>query len=113
MSVQVNTYVVLGVALPYTKDPDDRFDPYRDSSRDGIWHYNGLCVLQDGMNGEYTVIGRVLAKTENWQPFDGLVDIRALMPPPEEIPQIERAIEELLADGEKQTARIVLVSHHR
>jgi hypothetical protein len=114
VSVQVNTYVVLGVQMPYIKDRYDEFEPYMDSAFKGIHHHNGLCILSDGMNGAYTILGRVLAKTENWQPFgEGVVDIRALMPPADEISAIEREIARLLKDGEDRQARIILVSHYR
>lgn len=113
MSVQVNTYLVLGVVLPFQKDERDAFAPYYDSAFEDIKNHEGICVLSDGMDGKYTIIGRVLAKTQNWKPFNGVVDIRALMPPASEIPEIERAIEDLVGSGEKQTARIILVSHYR
>lgn len=66
MSVQSNTYVMAGVKLPFDHFSDEQreaMDDYRDSAYHGIQHHNGLCVVDDGMCGEYTFIGRVLAKS--------------------------------------------------
>lgn len=90
MSVQTNQYVMVGVQLPFrtkfAQKPEDiseedwnqedaeyeLLDPYMDSAFKGIHHYNGLCVISDGMNGEYTMIGRVLEKSEVGQFLDGV-----------------------------------------
>ncbi|HID9808664.1 TPA: hypothetical protein ACXI3M_006725 [Pseudomonas aeruginosa] len=66
MSVQSNTYVLVGVKLPFehfNEDQRESHEAYTDRSRKGIHHHNGLCVIDDGMNGEYCFIGRVLAKS--------------------------------------------------
>ncbi|HHK4951245.1 TPA: hypothetical protein ACQT04_006172 [Pseudomonas aeruginosa] len=74
MSVQSNTYVLVGVKLNYQEfkdrylgDDEEGYyqyvDPYSDSSYKGIQHHDGLCVIFDGMSGEYVFIGRVLAKS--------------------------------------------------
>lgn len=69
MSVQSNTYVLVGVMLPYDHFTEEQhenlFPEYRDSAYQGIEHYNGLCVITDGMSGKYVAIGRVLAKTDD------------------------------------------------
>jgi len=74
MSVQVNTYLVIGVTLPYDDkwkgDNYEKFDDYHDSAFGGIHHHNGLCMLSDGMCGNYVVIGKVLKKTDNHRGFD-------------------------------------------
>lgn len=110
MSVQVNTYVMYGALLPYTEDPDDKFDPYRDSAYKGIHHHLGLCVLQDGMNGEYTAIGKVLAKSEESQGLESPVML--IGPSPDEASELKRAISELVPDAEFEVLPIVL-SHYR
>ena len=74
MSTQVNTYVMIGALFPYDvfkgDDAYERLEPYKDNAFEGIQHHDGLCVLYDGMTGEYVAIGRVLEKTENHQPFE-------------------------------------------
>ena len=74
MSVQANTYVMTGVVLPYMKQDGlyEKLEPYMDSAFKGIHHHKGICVVFDGMNGKYIVIGRVHAKTENHQGLDGV-----------------------------------------
>lgn len=69
MSVQHNTYIVWGAKFDYTED-DDKLDPYHDNAFQGIHHHNGVCVLSDGYDGKYTVIGRVLAKTDGTGMFN-------------------------------------------
>lgn len=67
MGTRTNTYVVLGVKLDYEhfseEQEEDLLEPYKDSAYRGIEHHNGLCVISDGMGGNYIVAGRVLAKT--------------------------------------------------
>jgi len=67
---------MFGVKLPFEKGESscDKYEPYLDSPFDGIRHHNGLCVIDDGMNGEYTFIGRVLAKTKDGKHLDGPFD---------------------------------------
>jgi hypothetical protein len=83
MSTQLNTYVLVGVKLPYDHfsgddldtDADyEKLEPYMDSAFKGIEHHNGLCVLFDGMNGKYIAAGRVLAKTDESDGFNGAID---------------------------------------
>jgi hypothetical protein len=71
MSVQCNTYVMIGAVFPYTafKGKYEELEPYTDSAFKGIHHHNGICVLFDGMGGNYVAIGKVLAKTENFEGF--------------------------------------------
>ena len=85
MSVQVNTYVILGVKLSCDWNKPDNFDElslerqeeleclyedFYDDAFKGIHHHRGLCMLDDGMNGKYTIIGRVYAKTDEGEYFD-------------------------------------------
>ena len=69
MSVQANTYAMIGAILPYRNDLYDSLEPYMDSAFKGIHHHEGLCVLYDGMNGEYIAVGRVIAKSGNHEGF--------------------------------------------
>jgi hypothetical protein len=69
MSVSNNTYVIVGKRLGHKEfqeilqsreiDPE----PYEDELSGDIKHHNGLCLLNDGFNGQYAIIGRVLAKS--------------------------------------------------
>lgn len=83
MSVQVNTYVLIGVVLGYEAAHEawrnqgrkvslhDFLTPYMDSAFDLETNpHENITVLYDGMNGEYIAIGHVIAKTGSWQPFD-------------------------------------------
>lgn len=73
MSVQINSYLIVGIELNYDDFRGEEwfniFEPYMDSAFAGIHHYKGLCVISDGMNGEYIVVGRVLEKTKNYEYF--------------------------------------------
>lgn len=71
MSVQCNTYVMIGAVFPYEAfaGKSDELDPWMDSYREGIKGKNGITVLYDGMGGRYVAVGKVLAKTENFEGF--------------------------------------------
>lgn len=77
MSLQVNQYWAVGVMLPgikYNFISDENFDKaekYMDSAYEGPIHYNGLCIIMDGLDGDYTFIGRVIEKSENHSMLDG------------------------------------------
>ena len=47
MSIQQNTYVVLGTKLPYDmfKGKFEELEEYLDTSAEGIHHHERLCVL--------------------------------------------------------------------
>lgn len=113
MSVQVNTYVLCGVKLPFRECEDDnayeKLETYLDSAFEGIHHHNGLCVVDDGMNGNYTFIGRVLAKTKNYEHFYDPVST--------DISELEKElISNLISaqfDIEKPDIKIWVFSHYR
>ena len=80
MSVNCNTYLMIGVKLPYDdkwkgEDNYEKFEDYHDSSSGGIHHHNGLCMLSDGMSGEYVIIGKVLQKSGSHGGFRGVTDV--------------------------------------
>lgn len=88
MSVQSNTYIMVGAKLPFDQFTEDQYEellePYRDSAYKGIQHHNNLCVVADGMGGRYVFIGRVLAKTDDQNGnygFDKPIDATAAMTP--------------------------------
>ena len=97
MSVQCNTYVMIGASFPYDFFGDDdmyeKLEPYMDSAFKGIHHHNGICILSDGMNGEYFVVGRVLAKSADHQ---GLVAPLVVRTTDNERSEVKHAIEQAL-----------------
>lgn len=73
MSVQCNTYVIVGTKLPFPEltDSDPTYHKYEkwcDSAYKP--RKKGMVCLFDGMNGEYIVLGHVVASTGNWEPFE-------------------------------------------
>ena len=82
MSVQSNHYVLWGIKFKY-KDPeflklfnlkdwdefaqkyDQLIKPYLDTAFSGIVSFGGLSILDDGMNGEYIIIGYILNKSDH------------------------------------------------
>lgn len=112
MSVQVNTYIAFGAMMPFStlnEDEYDTYEPYMDSAFKGIHHHNGLCVIRDGMNGEYVFIGRVLAKSRVHEHFDQAMT-------PEVTPTEMELIGNLIAsqfDIAKPEVKLWIFSHYR
>lgn len=81
MSTQMNHYIICGAQYSYQEWEEiadfEKCEPYTDSAFDVIKHRNGLCVISDGMNGEYAFVGRVLAKSANQEGFEEPVEIIA------------------------------------
>lgn len=77
MSVHVTHYVMLGIRKPYrwveaarAKYGDVFVDSFRDSSdRAKAVAGNNLYVIVDGMDCDYVVIGNILAKADEDEPF--------------------------------------------
>jgi len=81
MSVQTNQYLIYGVSLPYTfskewekqtgKDFYETFEDFMDDSAFSrqVNHKDGIFCLFDGMSGRYIVIGRVIEKGDDDDPF--------------------------------------------
>lgn len=77
MSVQHNTYIIYGVILPWEslRDLDDEgvyeaMEPYFDSAfKPEVNPRRGITIISDGMNGKYHAIGRVVRRTDVYQPF--------------------------------------------
>jgi hypothetical protein len=116
VSTQLNTYVLVGVKLPYDHfagddaDADfEKLEPYMDSAYRGIHHHNGLCVLFDGMNGKYIAAGRVLAKTGESDGFNSAIDANMS-------PELKAEVEALLQKHlkiETPDVRVWVISHYR
>ena len=78
MSTQANTYVVVGVKLPFPKGEEgetafQKYEAWMDSAYEP--KKSGMVVLFDGRNGEYIIAGHVLDSTPNWEGFDEPVDL--------------------------------------
>jgi hypothetical protein len=81
MSVQTNQYLFYGVMKPFeyvkqwekdnNKDFYDTFEGFMDDSafKKTVTHNDGIFCLFDGMNGKYIIIGRVLEKGSDDEPF--------------------------------------------
>ena len=81
MGVQLNHYVILGHKFEFDEfydtlaelhgiDQDDVFEQFEDKCHDsafkGIHMHNDLCIISDGMNGNYVYVGYVLQKSDNY-----------------------------------------------
>jgi hypothetical protein len=86
MSVQMNQYLAYGYLLPYeesektlkTKYSEDQieelFENYHDSAFDKeIVEINGCSLISDGMNGEYNFFGKILKKSDVYEPMETIV----------------------------------------
>ncbi len=117
MSVNCNTYVIIGVQVPYDEkfkgdDNYEKYEDYHDSCNDGIHHHNGLCMLSDGMSGKYVVIGKVLKKTENHRGFyDGPIDLCEIDADGEERKYVGSLIKAQFGIDKEPT--VLVVSHYR
>jgi hypothetical protein len=69
MSIVHNTYVIVGVKVPFgefrqtVEERDIDWEKYLDEADGPVAHHHGLCVLSDGFDCKYVIIGRVLAKS--------------------------------------------------
>jgi hypothetical protein len=99
MSTQKNQYFMYGVLLPYKwhreweaktgKYFQETFQEFMDdnSNETGINQIDGIFCLFDGRDGKFIIIGRVLNKSSNEQPFlgDGRpIEVPLLRPEEEE-----------------------------
>jgi len=108
MSVQCNTYVILGIQREFESGTYERYEPFMDSAFKP--RQAGLVVLADGMNGDYTIIGHVLAVSDNHQGLDGVV---ALDIPPKKL--VKSIKEEIMQHFgiECDELQHIVVSHYR
>lgn len=81
MSIQTNQYFMYGITVPYEwhkqweektgKDFHETFEEFMDdnSFTTQVNHKEGIFCLFDGRDGRYIIIGRVLEKTSDHDPF--------------------------------------------
>lgn len=113
MSTQANTYAIIGAVLPYDAvggDNYDKFEPYFDNAFDGIHHHDGLCILGDGMNGEYAIVGKVIAKSDEMGHLGSPVVFRPI--PNNELQELKDKIEGLFPDHSIEI-RAIALTHYR
>ena len=113
MSVSVNTYVILGYKFEIDDLPYEECEPYLDSCHEGIKHHKGLFVLYDGMNGGYSIIGRVLAKTQNNMYFEDPFTVEADLTQKELIAGYINTLLKPFEDIKPDEIKLWVVSHHR
>lgn len=111
MSTQCNTYVILGVEIPYEKHSDqyDKYEKYMDSAFDE--KREGITCLLDGMNGEYIILGHVMAKTEDWAGFNNPIVIPQDLEGYSVYNDTKRDLKDLFGITEK--LKFIIVSHYR
>jgi hypothetical protein len=116
MSSQQNTYVMIGAIFPYElfkgDEIYDKLEPYTDNAFDGIHNHKGICVLFDGMNGEYVAIGYVLAKSDNHEGLEAPVVINGQIGTADIKADIQRFIGDIVALPEFEVTPIAL-THYR
>lgn len=113
MSTQTNTYAVIGAILPYDLvggDNYDKFEPYFDSAFEGIHHHDGICIISDGMNGDYAVVGKVLAKSDEYGHLEKPVVFDPI--PNDENLALKQKIEALFPDQSVEI-RAIALTHYR
>lgn len=73
MGVDFNQYLIVGIKLPNHNELSyEMVEEYLDNGyKKDVIHKNGLSCIYDGMNGKYTVIGRIVYKSDIDQPLEG------------------------------------------
>lgn len=116
MSVQLNTYVMYGVLLPFkrnlTDDQNDILEKYQDSAFKPEFNpKDGLTVLDDGMNGRYIAIGHVVAKSANYEGLNAPVILSST--PDYDSEALHSIITVLGFDPVQCNAGWLVISHYR
>lgn len=83
MSTQINQYVMYGISVPFEwhyeweaengKDFYDTFEKFMQDSAFNldVTHSDGIFCLFDGRDGRFIIIGKVLKKSDDDEPFIG------------------------------------------
>ena len=112
MGVEANTYVLFGVKLPFedyrSDEWYDKMTPYRDSAFKKVDNSLPLNIVDDGMNGDYVFVGKVLARTDIY----GDIEPTEISVPNKQ--EIEEKIEELLGIKTSDSEyKLWVFTHHR
>lgn len=77
MGVMTRTYVIYGFRVPEFRDFHDTVweEAYDPTGSDRVFSHNGISIVADGMNGKYTVIGKILRKTDAMNVFDEFLSL--------------------------------------
>ena len=120
MSVRFNNYIMRGVLCPYgpfrvlSDELDEEFGQYSDTTREGIKHHDGICMLFDGMSGRYVAIGRVLVKSECGEGFNYplKVDDKPINDEADVMEKINAILDKI---GQKPISKLktLVISHYR
>jgi hypothetical protein len=82
MSTTWNQFVIYGVKIPYKNNLPGyvykSWEPYMRAAekRKGFRHHKGLAVLYDGRDGRFTIIGRILARSNDSEQIDGPIGLK-------------------------------------
>lgn len=115
MSVQANTYIMRGAIFAY-KDVEaratyERLEPYMDDAFKGAHHNDGICVLFDGMNGNYVVAGEVYTKSRNHEGLQQVFTLPDSSLDPDKDRALQGKIEALI--GLPAHINWVVLTHYR
>lgn len=111
MGVDVQAYVILGVKLPGDAigDDYDRLEPYMAG---GTPEANGVQIVYDGMSGEYVIVGKVIAASDQTDGhFETPVSVSGDLSIDEHA-RITAKIKELFPDQPPQPLSVIVVSHY-
>lgn len=94
-------YVMVGVKLEFgyfhdalgDEEADTLLDIYSDNAFDGVMHHNGLCIVTDTYNSNYTMVGRVIEKKDCIEGFSLPIEIAE-----EKISPLRQEVAKLLAE---------------
>ena len=106
MSTHIHEYLVYGIKLVYDEafaDQYEQHDQYHDSPE-------GLLMLVDGMNGEYILIGKQLAMSEDDDPLGQGDPVLIPVPDPAEALRIAKQIRNVF--GIQQPLGLHFVAHY-
>lgn len=121
MSVQANTYVIIGAQFSYEafKDSYDDIEDLEDSPfKPDFNPKHGITCLFDGMNGKYVILGKVIAKTRDHEGFDDIIDLSQVVlgMKQADMDEIAAAILAVAPEGavtEETPVRLMVLTHYR
>lgn len=83
MSVNTNQYIMLGVNLPFITETEkgEKIEPYHDNDyKKTVHEKDGLTVVSDGVNGDFTMVGKVLERSNLNETLDGPIKLLTVSP---------------------------------
>lgn len=108
MGVRQTHYVMLAIKAPMRREDDyEKWEPFEDNGYvEKITEHEGLTAVSDGMNGNYSMIGIVLAKGLE---HEGIDMTECASPDPRISARIERDAKRLL--GVKGCVAVYAFTH--